>query len=211
MNEAPLTPVTPDQPTTAQPTTTQPAKSPYYPYPPYPMPYPPKKDTSAKKIIYIVVAVIVILLVVGFVVILSFFGSYEPVENTQEYKFDVIVAKDGHYKYTIEEYWYDDIEIELNITSSSGDRFDIYIMSKDQYDNSYGPQNRSINAFSTLFSWENVTEVFDTVELHEGDFRVIYLVIDNTENTLTPNDANPTGTIEVEVEVIVTSEDFYYY
>ncbi len=98
----------------------------------------------------------------------------------------------------------------MEITSLSGDRFDIYIMDWSDLSNAYGENSTGGRSFSSIFSAENVAGVEETVQW-EGEYTAVYLVIDNRDNDLLSTDAEPTGIIQVHVSLEITEEYYDYY
>jgi hypothetical protein len=179
---------------------------PYYtPLPYYPQPQTTQKNKKSRNIIIVVVAIFLIILYIGGGI---FFLIINPGtdEITKHYSFDVIIGQNGHYRHSIGEYWCEETEIEFNITSENNSNFDVYIMDKDQFENSYNVGNFSGNAFSTIYAWEDVNEVKETIKTSENYYREVYLIIDNKDEPLTSKDANPTGIISVTVKIDITEE-----
>ena len=145
---------------------------------------------------------LLIIICVLLVVMSGCVSPYDPSSDTQEYETEVIIAEGGHYKYALDWVYYEELEVELEISSSDNKNFDVYIMDNDQYENAY-EQNDTIIAFSAYFSKENVTKVDEKVDLPARYF--YYLVIDNKDTPLTPNDATPDGVITLDVYVKYTS------
>jgi hypothetical protein len=148
-------------------------------------------------IIFVVFGIIIIM------VIASFIFWYEPETYEEDYSFDVIITEGGHYKYTISEYYYDDIELKLSITTLNGTNFDIYIMDDDQYDAAYGSENANLSAFSTLYSLENVNEVDEMISIPRGRGEGLNLIIDNRDTGITENDAVPEGVLNIKVDLTI--------
>lgn len=75
------------------------------------------------------------------------------------------------------------------------------------HENAYNNKNTTIQSFSALYAKENITEIHDTVNLSNQDSE-LYIIIDNKNITITPNDATPKGTIllNVKIEVIYSYE-----
>ena len=177
----------------------------------------PKKSDSGKKFLRVPVWMWVIILSIivvtsCFIVGVLLFPWDGPPDHTETYSTEVIIAQGGHFKYTLG-YFYTEDEITLNISSQNGETFDVYIMDEDQYENAYNSINLSIIAFSAFYSSENVDEIVDTVDLSEaasGYGNEYFLVIDNRNTPLTPNDASPEGPITVEINLIITSDSYYY-
>ncbi len=159
---------------------------------------------------FIIIILVVFLIFACFVANFLFLGAFEPFENTETYSSEVIISDGGHFKYSLG-YSYDEDEITLNISSKDGKSFDIYIMDEDQYQNAYGSSNTSTIAFSANYLNENISQIVDTLELqgqHIG-FKEIYLIIDNRDTSITPNDATPDGTITLDVKI--TIKTVYYW
>ncbi len=161
----------------------------------------PGGTTSTTTIVIVILAILIGLAVLAF----AFFGSViqniEPDEDVETIHNDVILAVGAHFRQTLADGVWDDVEVALNITSNGSGSFDVYIMDRDQYENAYGPNLTAI-AFSAMHSWENVSRVSARVELPQGS-RTYYVVIDNRDTALTPNDATPAGTITVDMTVQV--------
>lgn len=163
-----------------------------------------------------VVLVIVILLGAGaylfYVTISSIVG---PIigsgGRTIPYSTEVIISEGGNFTYSLGGYYsYNDVvEVTLNISSRDGNRFDVYIMDSNEYENAYRKSNGSnISVFSAQYSKENITQLIDVIDL-SNRYGTFYLVIDNRNTTLTPNDATPTGIITVDVKI--TTKTAYRY
>lgn len=176
---------------------------------------PPKSQKFLGLPIWALVIIIVVILIfgcgiVGFI-LLSFgpYGPFGPGEYTDTYSTEVIISEGGHFKYSLGYMYYNDIE--FNISSKNGNQFDIYFMDEDQYENAYSSTNTSILAFSVQYSYENVSEIEDTIEISEDypQYKSLYLILDNRKVEITPDDANPKGTITVDLNIEITSS--YYY
>ncbi|MCK5548193.1 MAG: hypothetical protein KAI64_04215, partial [Thermoplasmata archaeon] len=118
----------------------------------------------------------------------------------------------GHFKYDLGQDFYSVSEVTLNISSTGGGRFDVYIMDWNEYDNAYGGPNASIMSFTAHYVKENITQIDDFVEL-PGDgvyYYMYWLVIDNRNTPLTPDDATPTGVLTVDLTV-TTKNPYYLY
>jgi hypothetical protein len=190
-------------------------KKPTYQYP-YQNLGPPKSQKFFGLPIWALVIIFVVILIFGCAIIgfilLSFgpYGPFGPGEYTDTYSTEVIISEGGHFKYSLG-YMYD-YKIELNISSKNGNQFDVYIMDEDQYENAYGSTNTSILAFSVQYSYENVSQVDDTIEISEDipEYKSLYLILDNRKVEITPNDADPIGTITVDLNIEITSSYHYY-
>jgi hypothetical protein len=117
-----------------------------------------------------------------------------------DYDQNVTIAEGGHFRYALpSSSWQETVAI-LNITSTGGKRFDVYLMDQDQYDNAY--TNLTTRAFSATERFENRTAVVEQVELPQ-DGRTFFLVVDNAANELTPDGAVPSGPITIRLWVHV--------
>jgi hypothetical protein len=175
--------------------------------------YPPPKRESKKYFglpgwLWAVVILITLLLLFIIIPFIVFFSMIEPTEDTQTYSFDVKIAENGHYKYTLGFYYYEDIDVILDIHLLNGSNFDVYIMNDDQYESVYGSENDSVLAFATIYSMENVNSLSDEITVPSNEWE-LYLVIDNSANPLSENDAEPEGPIEVQVKIEITTM-FYW-
>ena len=184
------------------------------PVPPhmYTLPNKGLKKKKGKGINYVVgfVVLMVVLMIVGtvaisglfFYIIFSDFGM-EP--NTTTFETDVILAPGGHYRQVVGTGW--EAHIEIEVTSDS-ERFNTYIMTRDQYENTYREDNDTIMSFSAIHSQENVTEAEQKLDISWEDYTEYLLVIDNLENPITPNDANPTGILTVHLKITTTEDSW---
>lgn len=181
----------------------------HYYYPPMPPPTVPPKESN-KVIFGVVIAIIVIIVIV----VLAIFGLFyslaniEPEDETQEYKSEVIIADGEYFKHLLYDYWYDEIEVKMDIESKDGNYFDVYIMDEQEFQNFY--ENQTAKSFSSYYSKENITQVKDKVKLpiREDSF---YLIIDNRDTELTLNDATPGGPITLDVDLEVKVDYTYFY
>ncbi len=153
------------------------------------------------------IIVIILILVIGSSIVPLFFLFFmdfgmEPEDDIETYSSRVFIEEGGHFRYMISEGWYDEIEIEFEITSSNGNYFDVYVMDFDQYYNSYGNMSQTTRSFSSYYSSENVNHVEDTLDLGET-YREYYIIIDNKRTSITPDDADPDGTIAVDLDLTI--------
>lgn len=175
-----------------------------YPYPPYSQPQrapPPQKQGMSPGLI-VAIVLVVVLVVVGIAAFMffSFLSSIqdEPWEDTQDFESDVEIAEGGHFRYTLTQFWQEEMEVNLTVSLLQGASFDVYIMDGDQYENAYG--NASTGAFSAVDRWQNVTNVYDIVTYEEVE-GPLYLVVDNVRMAHVAGSAHPTGPIHVELEL----------
>lgn len=192
-------------------------QSPYPPpVPPYYQPPPEKKDfLGIPKWIWVIIVVIIIILPIIAFSLLAFstsepsLFSMEPQSDTERFSSHVIIAEGGHFRITLQDFYFDELEVTMNISSKDGKKFDVYIMDWDQYDMAYGLLNTSGMAFSAEYSKENINKISETITLSPERWRPFYLVIDNRDTAITPDDAIPSGTLEVDAEITITTA--YYY
>jgi len=213
---------TPQQSPQAQPEHTiiaaQPAGSPAY-YVVYsggtaPSPAPIAKNGKKKKdpVWAVVIIIVVVVLIIAFASIaytISTFTGLVPRSSTETQSYKVIIGTDSFYKYTISNYYSSAQEIELNASSNGSWNFDVYIMTGDQFDNSYGNLNRSSFAFSALYEKENISRMSGKISLPVGNGDALYLVIDNTDNPLSTKDAVPKG--QITVDFTITKDSSLYW
>jgi hypothetical protein len=179
--------------------------------PGYISPYPQKKSVKDKKFLKIpVIAWVVILFIVILFscAIVAWLSLTSPGGNKKVIHEEVIIAHGGHFKYTLG-YSLDD-KISFNISSQDGSNFDVYIMDEDQYENAYGSGSSRIISFSSQYSSENVNAVSENLDFSDEDSRYMeyYLIIDNRDTGITPDDASPMGTITIDVHITI---DYTYY
>ncbi|UCH89926.1 MAG: hypothetical protein JSV49_04585 [Thermoplasmata archaeon] len=147
-----------------------------------------------------IIVIIIVIIALSIYAVVSLLPIFDPYEETRDFAFDVTIENGGHYRYTLEEYFYEEADIELEVTSELGMRFDVYIMDSDQYNGAYGWDNTSLQSFSSSHAWENVIKVSDSVSIHGIGGESLYLVIDNRDTPITQNDAVPEGLLTVHVE-----------
>lgn len=154
------------------------------------------------------VTFLVIILIFSCFIVNSFL--FEPQKYTESYSMDVIIAQGGHFKYHLG-YMQEEMEISVDIYSTEDVKFDLYIMDLEQYENSYGSGYNSNTAFSAIYSKENISRINETCDLSvkSQGYRELYLIIDNRDFPLTPEDAVPTGTITIDLNLDITS--VYYF
>lgn len=181
---------------------------PPYGYPQYPQPAPRPPDnrgplglvnwTAGK-----VVAVVLVLLILfgGYVLLMVLLGNTSTSPDVvTDYDQNVTIAEGGHFRYPLPSSGWQTTQVFLNISSSGGKRFDVYVMDSNQYENAY--TNLTTRAFSAIERFENRTAVVEQVELpHDGG--TYFLVVDNMANELTPDGAVPGGPITIRLWVHV--------
>jgi hypothetical protein len=178
---------------------------PFYYYPMYQtsQPVPTTNNLkSSNKLIYagLIVVIFCIILFLGAIFGMIVGTDLEPEE--EYYKTDVSISQGGHYKFSIEGNHDFKLEIDLDIKSEDNKTFNIFIMEMDQYDNSYGRENQSVMAFSTIYSKLNITHINETLKLDLPQWAYEYfIIIDNSDIELLTNDAAPNGPINIKFKI----------
>jgi hypothetical protein len=177
----------------------------YIPPTPYVQPptVPEKKGFPVGLVIVIVVIIaVVVILFIGAMFFFSVIENIgeEPWEEIGTLDDEVYIDEGGHYWDIVTDGWSDEFQVNITIGSIEGGPFDVYIMTRNQYDNAYG--NSSTGAFSALSEWHNVTSVID-IYVDENPTEPLYLVIDNVEMAHVPGNAVPEGVIHVDIEVVI--------
>ena len=180
--------------------------------PGYSYPYNNKESLTKRKFLKVPISFwimglfFLIIFSCAFIAIFSGPGNYD---SRDTFDAEVIIAQGGHFKYSLG-YSLND-EYILDISSRDGTNFDVYIMDEDQYENAYDTIDSSIISFSSFYSNENTNGVED--ELDFTDERSVYkeyfLVIDNRDTRITPNDAQPVGTLTIDVNIIINYFNYY--
>ena len=177
---------------------------PFYYYPPMPIPPPTAPPKGSNKVLYAVVITIVVIVVLIALGMIGFFYSLTNLaseDDSEEFNSEVIIADGEYFKYLLYDSWWDELEVELDIRSTDGKRYDVYIMDDQQFQNFY--ENQTVKSFASYYSRENVTQVEDTVKLPSREAKY-FLIIDNRDTELTLNDATPSGTITLDVDLKIT-------
>lgn len=156
--------------------------------------------------IWIVALFIIIFLSCAIIALLSFPGPYD---SQDVFNAEVIISEGGHFKYSLGFSLND--EYILNISSRDGTNFDVYIMDEDQYENAYETIDSSIISFSSFYSNENTNRVQENLDFTDerGLYKEYFLIIDNRDTPITPNDAVPVGTLTLDVEITIDYYDYY--
>lgn len=182
-----------------------PAPWPYH-YPPPPQPQPQGRTFFGLSPLAAIILLLIVS-VVAFIFIAMLLGGLTGggEDLVQSYDEDVVVGDGGHFRLALDASFVSR-RIEVNITTTGGGRFDVYLMDEDQYELVYG--NESTNAFSAVRRFENVSAVMTNLSLPDTGVSYV-LVIDNTDNPLLATDAVPTGTLTVDLLVrVYESVDF---
>jgi len=106
----------------------------------------------------------------------------------------------------VKEYYWDEMELTLNISSDDEQLFDVYIMDSDQYYASYVDGNESAIAFSYMYKAENVHQLQATIDLKNNNRGIVYVVIENRDNPISEDDAVPSGPITIHALIIEYEE-----
>jgi hypothetical protein len=166
-------------------------------------PPPERKGMSTAMGVILIIVVLVVIGILGLAFMYSLVSDLgDPWEDTRRFQDDVYIKEDGHFRVLLSDSWEDELVVNLTIGLLNGSRYDVYIMNSFQYENAYG--NTSTGAFSSLFEWQNVTSVTDSITL-EMPQDVVYLVVDNEDMPHVPGSAAPEDTIHVELDLEITS------
>ncbi len=145
------------------------------------------------------------------------------ITSSEKPTFKAVIAPQGHIKSARYDLDAGDV-IDVNVKVTKGGPVDIYLMTENQYEAAYGGENESINAISYLVGFEDITNIsfkFKIPSYDKGDaveyydfyeyFDTFFVVVDNRNCTITPSDANSTGTVEVWVNINVDYEESIPY
>ncbi len=167
----------------------------------------PKKDSTTLIVAIVALVVVVATIAVPVLLILGMSGwSGDTSEYTDvTYDDSFALAPGGNFRVTAGWGYVTALEIHMNVTD--GAAVDVYIMTEDQYANTYA--GSSPLAYSAVEFWENVTELSVSWNLSDDATSTLYVVVDNVDNPLRPLDATPTGNVEVEMKLVATTT--YYY
>jgi hypothetical protein len=162
------------------------------------VPKAPEGKAKMPPVVTVIVIVLVIILVLGALFFSALFSSVDDATPQRRFDDQVLIDNGGHFWWTLLPSWSGREQVTINITSLQGDAFDVYVMDTAQYENAYG--NETTGAFSAQRRYENVTRVDDRFELDSDELDIL-IVIDNRDFQLTPDDAVPSGVIEVDVHL----------
>ena len=168
----------------------------------------PKKYFGAPAWAWVLIIVIILVVIMFVSAFIAYVSLFEPTEDSETQSFDVIISENGHYKYTLGYFYYEEMDVGLDIDLINGSSFDVYIMTNDQYESVYGSEDDSVLAFASIYSKEDIKSLSEDINVPSGEGE-LYLVIDNSVNPLSDNDADPEGTINVHVD-IETTMIFYW-
>jgi hypothetical protein len=168
----------------------------------------PKKGIPDWGIIVIVVVILVAIIIGGSFMMFIFLDpfEYEP-DEPSVYDSDVMIRDGGHFHYSLSYMYYDMTQIELRVNSTNGQQFDVYILDIDEYSNAYS--NDTVMSFSAFRKWENVTELNTNFSIDNIGWRDYYIVIDNRDTQLTPDDAVPDGNLNLHLYLKISGEWSY--
>jgi hypothetical protein len=134
--------------------------------------------------------------------------------NSDDFSFTTVIAPGG-FDRSLDLYLDVGDEIKVQVDVVSGGPVDIYIMTDNQFEAaySYDDENWSTKAISYLKGKENINSAYisykaPSYEEYDDEyfdyylyFDTIYVVVDNRNSSLTPNDADSTGPVEVKVGI----------
>lgn len=114
-------------------------------------------------------------------------------------------------------YSWGEADLWVNMTVIQGGNVDVYVMNMNQYYNAYPFEEEPGGISFQGSSQENVSqaniyihiEMDNEQELWEGE--EVWIIIDNRDVSATPNDAIPTGNVQVELEIVWESDEYDYY
>jgi hypothetical protein len=171
-----------------------------YQYPVAPPPQPQGKTFFGLSPLTAIILLLIVGVIAFFLIAILLGGLSGGGEDlAQSYDEDIVIGDGGHFRLELGAGW-TSRRVEVNITSTGGGRFDVYLMDEDQYELVYG--NESTNAFSAVRRFENVSALMTNLTLPDTGISYV-LVIDNTDNPLLATDAVPTGTVTLELHVRV--------
>ena len=142
-----------------------------------------------------------------------FCAGFTGIINAQETEI-VYIGQGDHYDLGPYFTW-GDSDLWVNMTVTQGGNVDIYVMSMNQYMNAYPYEEEPGGISFKSSSQENVSQanIYMHIEIDEQDMWAddqIWVIIDNRDVSATPNDATPTGNVQVEVEIGWESDEYYY-
>lgn len=152
-------------------------------------------------------------LIVFGLIMLIFFPVLSCAGSSNSFSYTAIISQGSHH--TSQDFDLDEGDkIVVSITVVNGGPVDLYLMTNNQYSLTYRGYNESSRVISYLRASENtqIGEVSFTVPSRDDDetlggydyynlFDSIYVIVDNSNNELTQNDANTIGPVEVKIEV----------
>ena len=133
--------------------------------------------------------------------------------SSNSFSYTAIISQGTHHK--SQDFDLDEGDkIVISITVVNGGPIDVYLMTDSQYSLTYQWYNESSRVISYLRASENIQigKISFTVPSRDDDetfsgydyydlFDSIYVIVDNSNNELTQNDANTIGPVEVKIEV----------
>ncbi len=155
-------------------------------------------------------SLLVVTMVLSSAIILSFVG----IISAQEEPDIIYIDDDGYYVEGPFDPW-SFTDVWVNVTVEDGEKVDVYVMTYTQYDNAYPWEEREPRAVSfEPSSEENVSSAsihhqFNTNynDVYEVSEEGVFIVIDNRQCNITPDDADPTGQVRVEMTTEYTEGD----
>lgn len=127
----------------------------------------------------------------------------------------VYIEEGGYYK-SGPYYAWGDSQLWVNMSVVDGGNVDVYIMTSTQFSNAFPEDDSQPIAISFLTqSMENVSHAeityileMDNDDLFDEAMEDIFVVVDNRQCGITPDDADPFGVVELTLEVDWHSDDY---
>lgn len=128
---------------------------------------------------------------------------------------ETVYIEEGGYYFSGPHYAWGDSQLWVNMSVVDGGKVDVYIMTSTQFYNAFPDDDSQPIAISYLAqSMENVShaEITYLLEMETDDpfadyMEDIFVIVDNRQCDITPNDADPTGVVEITLEVDWRSDD----
>lgn len=150
-------------------------------------------------------AVIIVVVVVSIVSATMVYAiaklPHQDNTTTDRRHLEAAIASGGHYKTAVAYSYEDYAELTIGLFSSGGKKVDVFIMESDQYDDAYGHYTNE-TVFSAAKMWKNTASLNVTAYKDYSPARTLYLVVDNTDLPLLGDDAVPSGTATVTIDIV---------
>ncbi len=143
---------------------------------------------------------------------------YNNITATDSPSFSAVIAEGGHIK-SSEFYLYSDDIIKVNVTVIKGGPVDVYLMTDFQYEAAYSGPNETTKAISYIIAKEKIksTDFKFKVPSYDDESSIGYeyydfydsisVIVDNRNCSITPQDANSSGIVEVNVKIKIEQSD----
>jgi flagellar basal body-associated protein FliL len=154
-----------------------------------------------------------------FVLILSgIIFCHNSITATDSPSFSAVIAEGGHIK-SSEFYLYSDDVIKVNVTVTKGGPVDVYLMTDFQYEAAYSGTNETTKAISYIVAKEKITSTEFKFKVPSYDdespvgyeyydfYDSISVIVDNRNCSITPQDANSSGIVEVSVKIKIEQSE----